>query len=154
MAVPHLALNNEWVLLRTKTDETTDDPAWLAAAIATPPDEEICRMFSASHGHDGRALTGVEVCAVPVVSTTDRTQVAGGGGTIEHRLIEVVSRPDGSTFHRGVGEADGTPVAVPFNDTAYFPLNGSRRFTVEFTTDVSYPGGSTALEVWVRAVTR
>jgi hypothetical protein len=154
MPVPHLRLDNDWALLRTKDDPTTNDDAWMAADIATPPDDEICAMFGPSHGHQGRAFTGVEVCAVPVTSEAVRTQIAAGAGTIEMRLIEVITRPDGSTFHRSVGEADGSPIAVPLNDTAYFPLNGSRKFTVEFSTDAAYPGGSAALEVWVRSVTR
>jgi hypothetical protein len=154
MPIETLRLDADWVLLRTKEDPTTNDDAWMAADIATPPDDDICRAFGSCNGRDGRPLTGVEVCAVPVTSAADRTQVAAGTGTIEMRLVEVVRRPDGSTFHRSVGETDGTPIAVPLNDTAYFPINGSRQFTIEFTTDANYPGGSTALEVWVRAVTR
>ena len=149
-----LPLNNEWMLLRTKDDPTTNDPAWMVADIADPPDDDICGMFGASHGHEGRALTGIEVLPIAVVSVADRTQVTAGTGTIELRLIEVVERPDGSTFHRSVGEEDGTPIAVPLNDTCYFPVNGSRRFTVEASTDANYPGGSAALEMWVRSVTR
>lgn len=154
MPVQPLRLDTDWVLLRTKADPTTDDDAWMAGDIATPPDESICRAFGASNGHVGRALTGVEVCAVPVTSTTDNTQIAAGSGTIELQLIEVVDRGDGTTFLRSVGEDDGTPIAVPLNDTAYFPINGSGRFTIAATTDSSYPGGSAALEIWVRAVTR
>lgn len=154
MPIRTLPLDSDWLLLRTKDDETTDDPAWMAADIATPPDDEICAAFGRSNGHGGPAFTGVEVLAIPVVSAADRTQVAAGAGTIEMQLVEVVRRPDGSTFHRSVGEDDGSPIAVPMNDTAYFPINGSRQFTVRFATDVSYPGGSGALEVWVRSVTR
>lgn len=150
----HLPLNNEWMLLRTKEDPTTDDDLWMSTDIATPPDDDICAMFGASHGHDGRPLTGVEVLPIAITSTSDSTQIAAGTGTIELRLVEVVERPDGSTFHRSVGEDDGTPIAVPLNDTCYFPLNGSRRFTVEATGDANYPMASAALEFWVRSVTR
>lgn len=149
-----LPLNNEWYLLRTKADPTDDDDAWMAGDIATPPDEDICAMFSASHGHDGRAFTGVEAWPVPIVTTVDRTQVAAGTGTIELQMIEVIDRGGGETGHRSVGEEDGTPIAVPLNDTCYFPLNGSRRFTIAASTDANWPMGAAAMEIWIRAVTR
>jgi hypothetical protein len=154
MPVEQLRLDTGWVLLRTKGDPTTNDDAWMAGDILDVIDEDICRRFGASNGHDGRALTGVEVWPVPITSAAVLTQIAAGTGTIELRLIEVVDRGNGTTGKRSVGEADGTPVAVPLNDTAYFPLNGSRQFTIEASTDANYPGGSAALQIWVRAVTR
>lgn len=152
--MPNLRSDTKWILLRTKEDPTADDDAWMAGDIATPPDPDICGTFGVADGHSGRPLTGIEVCAVPVASAVDNTQIAAGTGTIELQLIEVVSRPDDSTFNRSVGESDGSPLAVPLNTTAYFPLNGGERFTISCSTDANYPGGSSALEIWVRTATR
>jgi hypothetical protein len=144
----------KWKLLRTKTDPTVDDPAWMAGAIATSPAQNIRGSFEPQPSGSSPAYTGIEIWAVPVVSAGNHTQVAAGAGTVEMLLVDVIM--DGAVLigHRSVGEADASPIAVPLNDTAYFPLNGSEGFTIQITNDVAYPGGSTALDIRWRPVTR
>jgi hypothetical protein len=126
----------------------------MAGAIATSPAESICGVFEPYSSSGTPPYTGIDVWPVPIVSAVDHTQVAGGTGRVELRLIEIVREGSVLIGHRSVGEADGSPIAIPLNDTAYFPLNGSERFTIEVSTDTVYPGTSTALDIRWRPVTR
>jgi hypothetical protein len=126
----------------------------MGADIATSPAEDICGAFPPYAGTGMPPYTGIDVWPVPVVSAADHTQVAAGVGTVEMLFVEVVMDDDNLIGHRSVGEADGSPIAIPMNDTAYFPTNGAERFTIQVTQDVNYPGGATALDIYWRPVTR
>lgn len=145
----------KWQLLRTKTDPTVDDDFF---GVATLPDEAICGSFSQDNGHSGIPWTGVEV--VVLAMTAGRVQVANASlaGTVDLRLIEVVSRDtlitDPSLADGPVAVCTDVTVSVPLQEKAYFPLNGSTRFTIDVSNDASLPGGTNRIELWWRPVAR
>lgn len=148
-----------WRLLRTKTDETADDPDW--AGLNDSPTEPvggatILVPMPPSVGANGLPLTGVE--AVILATTAARVPVDRAAGTVDVQLVEVINRDDSA-----VGGTDGDAVlvvdsavqaAVPLNRPVYLELNGATLWTVRITNDAALPVGTTQLQVWWRAVYR
>jgi len=145
----------QWRLLRTKADETTDDPDWVAtndpeagSIDFVTEDAEIPPGPSS----DGRPFTGVEVVCVGV--TSGRAVQDPATMTLDLQLVEYFTRPV------GVGGAEGlepvlfqTPVVedVPLNRKTYWPMNGGQ-FTIRITGDANDAVDN--IEVWYRAISR
>jgi hypothetical protein len=147
----------QWTLLRTKTDETTDDPDW--AGLNDSPTEPVggaailAEMPSCSNQH-GRPYTGVEVFVLGVTDARvpqDRT-----GMTVDLQLVEVISRalPGlGGAIGDAAAVVDSSAVAdVLLNRVVYFPINGASQFTIRITSDTNDAADN--LQVWWRAVSR
>lgn len=147
-----------WRLLRTKTDEGTDDPDW--AGLNDSPTEpvggaDILEPMPPHVGANGMPLSGVEV--VVLGTDANRVPVDRGAGTIGIQIVEVISRDDPA-----VGGTDGDAVlvvdsavqaAVPLNRPTFFELNGATLWTVRLSTDAGF-AGIDRLQVWWRAVYR
>lgn len=147
---------DRWQLLRTKTDETTDDDDW--AGTNTAPSAGILASFGPHETSEGRPITGIEVVVLAV--TAARVPVNRATGTVDLQFTEV--------FPRDVAELGGTPgdadavvdcssastTAVPLNRKVYFELNGARQWTIRVTNDASLPGTTDRLEIWWRGVSR
>ena len=149
----------EWRLLRTKTDETADDPNWAGENdVPTEPvgNADIVVPMPASVGANGLPLAGVEV--VVLGTTAARVPVDRGSGTVDIQLVEVISRENpqfGGTSGDDELVVDSLAVtAVPLNRPVYFELSGARGWTVRLTNDVALAGTVTQLQVWWRAVYR
>lgn len=147
---------HNWKLLRTKTDPLVDD-VFDVATVNTTGLAAASRPAAANTSTGGPATTGVMVALVPIVSTSNRAQVARGAGVADMTLVVQVQRDNpASGGAAGVAAAlldSVVELAVPLCRMVYFPLNGATQFTIRVTNDVNYPGGSAALEVWWREVT-
>lgn len=147
----------QWSLLRTKTDETTDDPDW--AGLNDSPTEPvggaaILAEVPSCVGQRGRPYTGVEVFVLGV--TDARVPQDRSSMTVDLQIVEVVSRalPGlGGTVGDAVAVIDSALVEdVLLNRVVYFPINGASQFTIRITGDASDAVDN--LQVWWRAVSR
>jgi len=145
----------KWRLLRTKLDETTDDPNWVGTHVV--PDRSICATFEQFPSRGALPpYTGIEVVIGGVTAT--REPVQRGADTVVLTLIEAIPRDSPTT--------GGTPGDVPFvidsevrEDVRlfrkeYFPIGGSTQFTIRITGDATFDGLVDRAELWWRPVTR
>lgn len=147
---------SEWQLLRTKTDETTDDPDW--AGLNNEPVEPVgsANIVASAwpwFGSHDFALTGVEV--VVLATDANRLPIDRASGTVDLTLVEVSARvyDDPSISEDPLVMDTAVSAAVPLNRKVYFALNGGR-WTLRITNDAALPVGTTQLEVWWRPVSR
>jgi len=145
----------QWRYLRTKTDETADDPDW----VATNDIEaggidyvDIDARMPEGAGASGRPYTGIEVVVVGVDASRavqDRASM-----TIDIQLVERFSRESeqlgGAIGLESVLCDSAVTEDVPLQRKVYFPLNGASSFTIRLLGDVGDAVDN--LEVWWRAV--
>lgn len=144
----------EWFLLRTKTDETTDDPNW--AGLNDNPTEPVgdadITTWAPSVDQNGNPVTAIEVVVLGVTSA--RVPVDRASGTIDVQLVEVIPRDDtnlGGTVGDAVLVVDSAAVTgVPLNRPVLFEINGARQWTVRLTNDASLDAAVDRLQVWAR----
>lgn len=146
---------HRWRLLRTKTDETADDPDW--AGTNTSPTEpiggaDILVPATEEDPESHVSMTAVEIVVLAV--TAARVPVNRGTGTVDVQIVQVIprDRPQlGGTPGDAVLVVDSAAVAaVPLNRPVTFALNGSQQWTVRLTNDATLPGATDRLEVWYR----
>src|SRR5687767_12344198 len=102
-----------WQLLRTKTDETTEDDDW--AVDGNLPPLAICGQFEASPGHGLPPYTGIDV---RVLGFSAGAQVARGANVCTLDCIEV-DTVAGVNYVGDVNEDATTD--VPLGERCYFP---------------------------------
>lgn len=140
--------------MRTKTDETTDDPDW--AGLNDSPTEPVggaaILVGAPSMMGEGNPMTTVMV--VVLGTTAARVPVDRASGTVDLQIVEVVPRDEpltGGTVGDAVLVVDSAAVtAVPLNRPVLFELNGARQWTVRITNDAALAGTVTQFEVWYR----
>lgn len=147
----------QWKLLRTKADETTDDPDWVATndpEAGSIDFADVDARMPEGAGSDGRAYTGIEVVVVGVDSTRavqDRASM-----TVDLQVVESFARTSeqlGGAIGLEAVLCDTAVVEdVPLQRKVYFPVNGSTSFTVRVTGDTG--DAVDGLEIWWRAVSR
>lgn len=150
----------QWRLLRTKTDETADDPDWVATndrEAGSIDFEDVNATMPEGAGANGRPYTGIEVVVVGVDASRavqDRASM-----TVDLQLVLEFPRTSEQLGGAAGLEAvlcDQTVVEdVPLQRLTYFPINGAASFS-SFTIRISGDVGDAVdgLEVWWRAVSR
>lgn len=146
-----------WRLLRTKSNPTVDDTDFVGTNTAISGNTTTFSMPEGL-GASGRPYTGVEVVVVAVDAS--RVVQARSTATVQLELLEAVDR---SSPHYGGSPGDAA-VNIDEDETltatcrlqrrVYFPVNGGRTLAVRITNDASLPGGTSALQIWWRAVSR
>lgn len=127
-------------LLRTKTDEATEDADWVGEN--TIPSEGIraeMRGGTASSGY----FQGIEVIVVGV--NADGVPVDRAAMTVTLTLVAILSR--GGTAEDVVYDT-AEQTAVPLQTPCYFPFNGGS-FTIR-VTDNGGIAGVASLQIWYR----
>lgn len=135
-------LNDEWVLLRTKTDETTPDDDYVGTN-ATPAETNVMPLGPSREIR----YSGIEVSVLGVDGSG--VPVNRAGNTCDITLIHVIRRGE------GLDPLLSDPVAVddaPLQRTTYFPTAGGE-FGIRISDNAAIAGVA-ALEVWWRPVTR
>jgi len=148
-------LIGKWKLLRTKTDETTDDTDWVGTN--TEPDDSICAAMPRCDSYHN-PLTGIEVRVLGVTSALAPVDRETPDDTVDLQLVDVASRENrslGGTPGLAPLLGDTTKITgVVLQETVYFPLNGSQKFTIRITNDSSLAATVDRLEIWWREVSR
>ena len=143
--------SDDWILLRTKTDETTPDTDYVGTN--TTPADVIMDVMPLGPAREQR-YTGLEVVILGVDSS--RVPVDRGANTCDITLIEVADRED-PLLGGAVGldplimDVNGTN-NTPLQTKVYFPFAGGR-FTIRISDNAAIAGVA-ALEVWWRPVVR
>lgn len=144
----------DWRLMRTKTDETTDDPNW--AGLNDVPTEPVggaaIVVGSPTMMGEGNPMTTVMVVVLGV--TAARVPVDRASGTVDLQVVEVIDRANPNTGGT-VGDAElvvdsAAVTGVPLNRPVLFELNGARQWTVRITNDASLDAAVDRLQVWYR----
>lgn len=144
----------EWTLLRTKTDETVDDPDW--AGLNDVPTEPVggadITVAAPTMMGEGNPITTVAI--VVLGTTAARVPVDRASGTVDLQLVEVIPRTD-SILGGTAGDAElvvdsAAITGVPLNRVVLADLNGARQWTVRITNDAALAGTVTQFQVWYR----
>lgn len=146
----------QWQMLRSKADETADDPDWVATndgEAGSIDYVDIDGFMPPGQGYGGRPYTGIEIVLLGVDAA--RAVQDRGSMTMDVQLIEFFDRDremlGGAPGLEGSFVETEVEEDVPLHAKVYFPFNGGN-FTIRLTGDTN--DNVDNVEVWWRAVSR